>query len=96
MRVITPSITSAWEGTPVEGSPYTRQQLHVMKQERPHWTRFDNHPVTLTARPQQPWDEPEQIVVLCPIIARTKDRKRVLIIAPGGDKKWMDAEPSPD
>lgn len=91
VRKITPSKISAWEGTPVEGSPYTRQQLHVMKQERPNWTRFSDRRVTLSAQPRHAWEPPEQIVVICPIIAWTKDRARVLIIAPAGDKIWMTA-----
>lgn len=27
----------------------------------------------------------------CPLLARTKDRRRVLIITPGGDKVWREA-----
>jgi hypothetical protein len=91
VRIITPSKISAWEGTPVEGSRYTRQQLHVMKQERPNWTRFSDRPVTLSAQPTSLWEPAEQIVVMCPIIAWTKDRARVLIIAPAGDKIWIAA-----
>jgi hypothetical protein len=93
MRTVAPSTISAWEGTPVEGSPYTRQQLHVMKQERPNWTRFSDRPVTLSAARRNAWEAPEQVVVLCPIIAWTKDRARVLIIAPAGDKIWTTAKP---
>ena len=62
-----------------------------MKQERPTWTRFSDRPVTLSAQPRTAWEQPEQIVVMCPIIAWTKDRARVLIIAPAGDKVWMAA-----
>ena len=64
-----------------------------MKQERPNWTRFSDRPVTLSAQPRNAWEVPEQIVVLCPIIAWTKDRARVLIIAPAGDKIWTAAKP---
>jgi len=79
VRKITPSKISAWEGTPVEGSPYTRQQLDAMKRERPNWTRFSDRPVTLTAQPRNAWEPPEQTVVMCPIIA------------PAGDKIWLPA-----
>ncbi|WP_298399556.1 hypothetical protein [Sphingobium sp.] len=75
------------------GSPYTRQQLDVLKRERPTWTRFRDRPVTLSAQPRYAWEPPEQIVVMCPIIAWTKDRVRVLIIAPAGDKIWIAAQP---
>lgn len=90
-RSIAPSKISAWEGTPVEGSPYTRQQLNAMKRERPNWKWFKDRPVTLTSQPRNAWDQPEQIVVMCPIIAWTKDRARVLVIAPAGDKIWLPA-----
>jgi hypothetical protein len=93
VRKIKPSKISAWEGTPVEGSPYTRQQLHAMKQECPNWTRFGARSVTLCGPPRNAWEPPEQIVVMCPIIAWTKDRARVLIIAPAGDKIWIAAQP---
>lgn len=62
-----------------------------MGRERPHWSHFDDRMVKLTY-PQEPRYRPPEIVeVACPIIARTKDRKRVLVIAPAGDKIWMDA-----
>ena len=91
MRTIAPSKIGPWQGTPVEGSPYTRQQLDVLKRERPSWTHFGDRPVTLSAQPRHAWEPQEQIVVRCPIIAWTKDRARVLIIAPAGDKIWMKA-----
>lgn len=84
---------NAWEGTPAEGSEYTQQQLHFMKVARPHWTRFHNRPVTLRSPAANPWDPDEEVVVMCPIIAWTKDRTRVLIIAPAGDRIWMSAAP---
>lgn len=90
-RWIAPSKISAWEGTPVEGSPYTRQQLDVMKRERPNWTRFSHRAVRLECERTSWASPPEYIVVMCPIIAWTKDRARVLIIAPAGDKIWMAA-----
>ncbi|HEY8604741.1 hypothetical protein [Tsuneonella suprasediminis] len=96
-RWIAPSKVSAWEGSPVEGSHYTRQQLEAMKRERPHWTRFSDRSVTLTAQPRDAWDttHSEHVVVMCPIIAWTKDKSRVLIIAPAGDKIWLPAKKSP-
>jgi hypothetical protein len=91
MRTITPSDIGPWDGTPVEGSPYTVQQHHYMKAERPRWTKFQCHMVTLKWPGVTQWTPPTETQVACPIIARTKDRKRVLIIAPAGDKLWMNA-----
>lgn len=92
MRWIAPSKISAWEGTPVEGSPFTAQQHEVMKRERPSWTHFHGLDVRLQSQPRNAWEPPEVVVVRCPIIAWSKDRTRVLIIAPAGDKIWRDAE----
>lgn len=92
MRVITPSQMSPWEGTPADGSRYTAQQLRVMADERPHWSRFDDRMVKLTYPPASNYSPPTDIEVPCPIIAWTKDRKRVLIVAPAGDKIWLTAK----
>lgn len=89
---ITPSNISPWEGTPVEGSRYTAQQLRAMKAERPGWTAFTDRPVTLHAEATSLWEPPPApIVAPCPIIAWTKDRTRVLIITPAGFKQWINA-----
>lgn len=93
MRSVTPSKTTPWEGTPVEGSRYTAQQLAIMKAERPTWIGFKVREVKLTYPGATQWTPPTVVFVPCPIIAWTKDRKRVLVIAPGGDKLWMDANP---
>lgn len=95
MQFFAPSKTSPWQGTPVEGSPYTRQQLDTLKHERPTWISFHNRPVTLTAPTRKAWQKPEETVVMCPIIAWTKDRARVLVVTPGGDKKWVPAVKAP-
>ena len=95
---IAPSKIGPWAGTPVEGERYTRQQLMTLKQERPHWTHFSERQVTLKADvPIGRQPRPEEVVVVnCPIIAWTKDRSRVLIVAPGGDKLWLPAvRPAP-
>jgi hypothetical protein len=93
MRKITPSRIDPWEGTPVEGSPYTAEQLRVMQHERPGWTHFRNRTVRLKGEPLHRWEPPEEVVVECPIIAWTKDKARVLVITPGGFKEWMAAHP---
>lgn len=92
MRWVSPSNISPWEGTPAEGSIYSRQQLHVLGIERPKWKTFANLPVKLRGNPADGYPLPEPVIVQCPIIAWTKDRTRVMIITPGGDKKWMDAD----
>lgn len=93
MRTITPSRTSPWEGTPVEGSNYTAQQIAVMKQKRPTWKRFTDRPVKLTSPAGTPPDQRVEVVVQCPIIAWTRDKARVLIICPGGDTIWIKRQP---
>lgn len=92
MRKITPSDMSPWEGTPVPGSPYTAEQHRMMKAERPRWTHFDTRMVKLTYPPATFYSMPTEVMVPCPVIAWTKDRARALIITPGGEKRWMDAQ----
>ena len=92
MRKITPSAMSPWEGTPVPGSPYTAEQHRMMKRERPSWTHFDARMVKLTYPPATFHDMPIEVSIACPVIAWTKDRARVLVITPGGEKRWMDAK----
>jgi hypothetical protein len=91
MRTVTPSKISIWEGTPVEGMRYTAQQLAAMKAERPGWARFHDRMVKLTYPSVTAWGPPTEVMVPCPIIAWSKDRKRVLAITPAGDQQWMDA-----
>ena len=91
MRTIAPSKISPWEGTPVEGSPFTRQQIDVARRERPRWSHFHTRSVALSA-PATGFEPPEQVTVYCPILAWTKDKARVLIVTPAGDKQWVKAE----
>jgi hypothetical protein len=89
---ISPSNINPWDGTRVEGSRYTAEQLRMMKHERPSWSRFSDRLVTLN------WgDTRDEVhyttVATCPIIAWTQDRARVLIITPAGFKQWLPAVP---
>lgn len=91
MRKINPSMINAWDGTPVEGSPYTAEQLQTLKHQRPTWTKFRDRPVKLK------WNAPGSgrieatTTVLCPIIAQTKNGLRVLAVTPAGHTQWMNA-----
>lgn len=94
LRKITPSNISPWQGTRTDGSPYTVEQVAAMKAQRPNWTTFVDRPVTLEAARSGLWEPiPAPIVVLCPIIAWTKDRLRVLVITPAGFTQWLNAPP---
>lgn len=89
---ISPSkIGPSWTGTPVEGSEFTEEQLEVLKRERPTWKTFHRRPVKLAPIGKRDWTEDDTTVIECPIIAWTKDRERVLIVTPGGDKHWVSA-----
>ena len=80
-----------WQGTPVEGSPWTVEQARVMREERPTWTHYHVRSITLEASSRERWLIPDTFVVQCPIIAWTKDKARVLVITPAGFKHWMAA-----
>lgn len=91
-QTVAPSkIGARWTGTPVEGSDFTAEQLEVLKRERPRWTTFRRRSVRLAPMGKPDWGPDDVIVAECPIIAWTKDRSRVLIVTPGGDKEWTSA-----
>ena len=90
---VAPSKINIWEGTPVEGSPWTVEQLRVLAQERPDRKDFDAYPVELKFEQTEIWAAPPPTVTIqCPIIARTSNEKRVKIITPRGFLKWVPAK----
>lgn len=94
MRKVQPSNVNPWDGTAVEGSPYTVEQARTMKRERPTWKKFRDRPVKIK------WKAPGSnrveavTTVLCPIIAQTKTGLRVLVVTPAGHTLWIDAVPT--
>lgn len=88
-----------WAGTAAPGSRWTVQQLARMRIDLDkavsEQTRFSLAVVALLR-------DPEAIegftipltggrVIICPLLARSRDGMRVLIITPSGEKKWTDA-----
>jgi len=93
VRRITPSKFNIWEGTPVEGSPWTAEQLRVMAEEHPTRKHFDSYPVELKFEQTEIWAAPlPTVTIQCPIIARTSDERRVKIVTPRGIMKWVPAK----
>ena len=91
-RRAAPSKVNMWAGEAVEGSPWTRQQLKTLEEERPGRTRFDTHRVKLQPEPISLQDPlPAPIYVNCPVISRRRDGTRVLIVTPAGFKAWVNA-----
>ncbi|MCW2395872.1 MULTISPECIES: hypothetical protein [unclassified Sphingobium] len=86
---LTPSAMSKWEGTPVAGSRFTAQQHYAMADARPGWVRMPAHIVKLTYPSVLQWGEPTIVLAPCPIIARTRDGTRRLIVTPSGEKMWV-------
>ena len=87
-----PSHFSQWEGEAVAGSPWTRQQLKTLAEDRPGRKDFEGHPVKL--QPEQTRiDEPPPppFYITCPVLARGKGGTRVLIVTPAGFKAWVNA-----
>ena len=87
-----------WTGTPAVGSRWTVQQLAGLQRElnaaKESTSRFA-HAVIARLRNFERVEahsvDLETHFVECPLLARSKDRSRVLIIAPGGDKIWRSA-----
>lgn len=92
MRKVQPSNVNPWDGTAVEGSPYTVEQSQTLKRERPTWKKFRDRPVKIKWTKAYGAGQIEAVTtVLCPIIAQTKNGLRVLIVTPAGHKLWIDA-----
>lgn len=86
-------------GTPVPGSRWTAEQLATIRAERDRLTalRFP-WALAAAARLADPATVPTTLVEMtdggaleCPVLARTRDRRRVLIVSPRGDRLWTDA-----
>jgi hypothetical protein len=90
---ITPSKPNFWggRGTPVEGSPFTYEQLQTMARERPSLTTFERfrHKIQ-PAHKSLMGPPPDPIFIVCPVICRSRDRTRVLVVTPSGYKEWVD------
>lgn len=89
MKWISPSKMDDWAGDPDPGEEFTPMQLLVMKRERPDWTYYRKFEVDLY-EPGTFGRKPPAKIVPCPVLARSGNRKRVLIVTPAGTKKWMD------
>lgn len=87
---VTPSAISPWLGTAVEGDCYTAEQRRTLALERPTWTWFTDLSVTLRYEPRIDGERWPDVTVQCPIIAWTKDRRRVLVVTPSGITQWAD------
>lgn len=87
-----PSRVNMWEGDPVEGSPWTRQQLKTCATQAPARAPYDTHKVKLQPEPTSLQASlPDPVYVDCPIIARRKDGTRVKIVTPNGFTAWVTA-----
>lgn len=86
---ITPSQRDSWHGTPAPGSRWTAQQLRTIVAEGrdPDTIATTMVPVKVESRWGGP---PDTVQILCPMLARTRTKKRALIISPAGDKLWKD------
>ena len=88
-----------WVGQKAEGSRWTVQQLARIEREREEATKikssFGRSVVAHLRDPEAleafPVPFPEGAVD-CPVLARSRDKRLVLIVAPGGDKMWVNAK----
>lgn len=86
-------------GTPVAGSRWSAEQLAAIRAERDRLTALAfPWALTAAARLADPEAVPTTLVEMtdggalaCPVLARTRDRRRVLIVSPRGDRLWTNA-----
>lgn len=94
---ITPSKIDCWRGTRIDGRPLTRQQdasaaAHASKiaAARARYQLPATYGVRLQPeRTSLSGPPPAAIVILCPVVSCSKDRKRICVIAPNGDDLWV-------
>lgn len=87
-----------WIGEPKIGSRWTVEQLATIEKQREEAEALGSRFSDLVAAQLRHPELVEAFTmnlgshsVLCPLLARTRDRHRVKIIAPGGDVLWTDA-----
>ena len=92
---IRPSYHDVWQGTPVEGSPWTKEQLATLEKRKPGSSErkvwWYDVPL-LMPRADDPWAPYRTIYLRCPLIVESHDGRRVKIITPSGEVKWTDAK----
>lgn len=87
-----PSSHSPWVGKPVEGSPYTAEQLASLAKAKKDPAKVWWHDVPLfMPDPNDAFGISRHIRIRCPKISQTRDRTRVLVIAPDGVRYWTAA-----
>ena len=94
--LITPSRPSYWNGTPVEGSPLTREQqvkATAMRGKLAANQRRYGLPETfryrVRAEPKAGQYVGDMLEFECPVMGCTKDRTRLNVIAPNGMETWV-------
>lgn len=85
-----PSAHEPWAGTPVEGSRWTAEQLATLTKlgKNPDKVWWHDVPLFLDD-PKDPYGIPSQVRVRCPKLSQTRDRLRVMVIAPDGVRYWV-------
>ncbi|WP_242186401.1 hypothetical protein [Sphingomonas sp. CARO-RG-8B-R24-01] len=92
---LNPSFNDVWHGKAVEGSPWTQEQLATLKRMGRSTTKVWWYDVPLLYPNDRPgadvYDPYITKYLRCPLIVKSRDGRRVKIIAPSGDVKWTDA-----
>ncbi|MCH4893975.1 hypothetical protein GO308_12705 [Sphingomonas sp. SFZ2018-12] len=84
---ITPSRHDPWTGRRQPGARFTDSQLLKITDE-------GRNPRTIEAVDIPLMEEDRRVVVAtatCPVLARSRNGRRMLIVAPAGDKMWINA-----
>jgi hypothetical protein len=93
-QVVNPSATSPWHGDPMPGSRWSRQQVATLRRLgflNPEMVAT----VTVTIRLQNrtDWTMPGPTRdLLVPMLSKTRNGRRALIVAPAGDRIWKDVK----
>jgi len=90
MRRVTPSNIDIWDGTPIEGEPWTREQKAAMARlyMKPELAEAHTVNFNVFVAFNEP---PAKRSFICPIVQRARRKPRVLVITPAGFREWVDA-----
>lgn len=91
---VRPSMHDVWQGTAVENSPWTKEQIATLEKRRPGSSAkkvWSYQVPLLMPNPSDPWDIYKTIYLRCPLLVKSRDGRRVKIITPSGEIKWTDA-----
>lgn len=96
MAWIAPSRHNAWAGgredafTPLQQATLDRMGAEVHRRRRAAGHPPERYVVRCPIEESRFGSVPRTVGILCPVLSWTRDRRRILVIAPDGSAAWVD------